>query len=168
MSQINDLGKVYLHTETHTHIHTLLMWILIRTKQNGVSALAQRKETGSFGFERCPTKSRIPSQGKCIATSSVICSSLGSLLCQCLNGVFTVHWGVFHLLSWSNCSLGWELMACWSSTRTCFLMRGSWSCCRPQHTQLTGGVRPVKRQIYCIYSLIYWPGVIVFQQHILH
>lgn len=143
------------------------MWILIQTKQNGVSTLAQRKETGSFGFERCPTKSRIPSQGKCTDTSSVICSSLDSLLCQCLNGVFTVHWGVFHLLSWSNCSLGWEPMACWSSTRTCFLMRGSWSCCRPQHTQLTGGVQLVKRQIYCIYSLIYWPGVIVFQQYIL-
>lgn len=62
VSQTNDLCKVYLHT----HTHTLLMSILIQPRQNGVSTLAQRKETGSYGFERCPTKSRIPSQGKCL------------------------------------------------------------------------------------------------------
>lgn len=61
-SQSDHLCK--LSARTHER-NSLLTSILIRSRQNGVSAVAQRKETGPFRFEGCAPESGIPSQGKC-------------------------------------------------------------------------------------------------------
>lgn len=111
VSQVDYTVASFLHARTHRRSkaqHTLLMSILIWSRQNGVSALAQRKETGPFRSERCSSESGIPPQGNCMITFLMACFCS----CQCWDGVFTVHTVMFRVLSWSSCSLGWELMAC--------------------------------------------------------
>lgn len=136
------------------------MRLLMRTvcnRQNEVSTLASGKETGPPGSERCPPKGWIPSQSKHTAASSVICCSAQSL--------FKYHiccplMCVFHILSWSSCSLSWESMACWWSTRICFLMRESWGCCRPQYSLLTGAILDVNTRHCLFYSwFMGWVGI---------
>lgn len=96
VSQSVHLCKLSARTHERTLAHyTLLMSILIRSRQNGMSALAQRKETGPFGFEGCASESGIPSQGNAMITSCMACPCSG----QCLYVALTVHSGVFRFLS---------------------------------------------------------------------